>query len=215
MLFPSFQNRNVGVRYLISWKNSFERLNEEYEVTEKKRQALDNLLNAGRISQSTYDLFNKKIDDGIAELERQQKTLLVKMNSKLSELEQHTKTLEMLLANFEIRHVTGEIEEEVYQREIDLLSIGIETARQELDSVKEAVDQLSSDMLIQIAEIETPEEPESQTIEDVEIIQAETEMVEETSQLVEIEKTGEEVSEPALPEPPSDTLEAVEEYGVY
>ena len=196
---------------LISWKNPFERLNEEYELTQKKKEALDRLLDTGKISQSTYDSFNNKIDEAIAEIEKQQKILLEKMNSKAGELEKQIKILETLLANFEIRYVTGEIEEEVYQREIDLLTIGLETAKQELDGVKEAVGQLSNDMPIQITEIETPEEPESPTVEDVEIIQAETEKVEETSQLDEIEKTGEEVSEPVLPEPPSETVEAAKE----
>ncbi|MGD8545964.1 MAG: CdvA-like protein [Candidatus Bathyarchaeota archaeon] len=196
---------------LISWKNPFERLNEEYELTQKKKEALDRLLDTGKISQSTYDSFNTKIDEAIVEIEKQQKILLEKMNSKAGELEKQIKILETLLANFEIRYVTGEIEEEVYQREIDLLTIGLETAKQELDGVKEAVGQLSNDMPIQITEIETPEEPESPIVEDVEIIQAETEKVEETSQLDDVEKTGEEVSEPVLPEPPSETVEAAKE----
>lgn len=193
------------VSKLISWKQPFERLNEEYEMTEKKKQALDNLLNDGRISQSTYDLFNKKIDEAIAEIERKQKVLLEKMNSKAGELEQHIKTLEMLLANFEIGHVTGEIEEEVYQREVDLLSTGLEVARQELDAVKEAVNELSSSMPIQTTEIVAPQETE--TTEDVEIPEPETEEVGETPQVVEIEQTPEEAVEQTLPEPPVESAE--------
>jgi len=52
--------------------------------------------------------------------------------------------LEILLANFEIQHVMGEINEEKYQREVDLLSAGLENARQELAAIQEAVNQLSS-----------------------------------------------------------------------
>ncbi|MGD8566158.1 MAG: CdvA-like protein, partial [Candidatus Bathyarchaeota archaeon] len=133
---------------MISWKDSFEKLNEEYEMTKKKKQALDDLLNAGRISQPTYDSFNKKIDEAVVEIEKQQKMLLDKMNVKAEELEQHIKTLETLLANYEIRHVAGEIEEEIYEREISLLSTGLDTARNELNTMKEATNELSQSIRI-------------------------------------------------------------------
>jgi len=104
---------------------------------------LDNLLHSDRISQSTYDSFNREIDEALAETERQQRLLMEKMNSKMEELEGQIRTLEMLLANSEIQHVTGELDDEVYQRETDMLSSGLETAKRELDSVKEAMEQLS------------------------------------------------------------------------
>jgi len=138
------------VQELISWKLSFRRLNEEYELAKKKKKALDNLLSCGKISQSTHSLFNREIDDAMAEIENQRKALLDKMASKTTELEEQIKTLEILLANFEIQHVTGEIEEQIYQRETDLLSMGLETTRQELDAVQEAANQLSnSDVMAQ------------------------------------------------------------------
>ncbi len=212
MLFLQFLDRNQTVSRLISWKNPFERLNEEYELTQKKKEALDRLHDDGKISQSTYDSFNKKIDEAISEIERQQKVLLEKMNSKAQELEKHIKTLETLLANFEIRHVTGEVEEEVYQREVDLLSIGLETAKGELDGVKEAVGELSRGIPIQSPEIGTSdEEEETQTGEN---IQSEIEE-EETPQVVEIETTADEIEEPTLPEPPIDTSKDDTEETIY
>ena len=185
---------------LISWKPFFERLSEEYEMAKKKKQALDNLLNTGRISQSTYELFNKEIDEAIAEIERQQKALLEKMNSKTGELEERVKTLEMLLANFEIQHVTGEVDEEVYQREIGLLSMGLETARHELDTVREAVNQLSSSIQIPTTEVVVQQEMELQPPENVEVPQPEVEVVEEP--VSEMEEK--------LPEPPEEPVEASE-----
>jgi len=128
---------------LISWKHSFRRLNEESETARKKKQALDNLLTTGKISQSTFDIFNNEIDAGIAEIEKQRNALFEKMDSKTNELGEQIKTLEMLLANLEIQHVTGDVEEEVYQREINVLSMGLESAKQELDTLRDAVNQLS------------------------------------------------------------------------
>ena len=133
-------------------------------MARKKKQALDNLLSTGRISQFTYDSFSKEMDEAVAEIERQRSALLEKTSSKMRELESQIKTLEMLFANFEIQHVAGEVEEETYQREIGLLSTGLEAARHELESVNEAVNQLSSGTLAteQDVEVQTTEEQKSQ-----------------------------------------------------
>jgi hypothetical protein len=192
MLFPCFAAKKWTVLKLISWKHSFRKLSEENEMTKKKKQALDNLLNTGRISQSTYDLFSNEIDEAIAEIERQQKGLLEKMNSKMEELEAQIKTLEMLLANFEIQHVTGEVDEEVYQREINILSMGIDTAKQELDVVREAVNQLSSGMQISSTEVVVEQKMEPQPAE-TEVSEPKVEVVEEK-----------------LPEPPVEPIEVKE-----
>ena len=196
---------------LISWKHSFERLNEEHEMTKKKKEALDNLLNAGKISQCTYDSFNNKIDEATAEIEKQQRALLDKMNSKVAELDQHIKTLEMLLASFEIKHVIGEVDEEIYQREVDLLSIGLEVGKQELNTVKDVVNQLSSSMPVLTTDVIVPQEVELQTTESVEAPEPEIASVEEIVSIVESEETLEENVEQNLAEPPADSVEASDE----
>jgi hypothetical protein len=141
-VISSFAPINATVPKLISWKHSFKRLNEEYEIAKKKKQALDNLYETGRISQSTRDSFNNEILAAITEIEKQQQDLLAKMQLKTQELESQIKTLETLFANYEIQHVVGEIDEEIYQREINLLGTGLETAKHELNTIKEAANQL-------------------------------------------------------------------------
>jgi chemotaxis protein histidine kinase CheA len=185
MLFSSFAAKKWTVLKLISWKHSFKILNEESEMTKKKKQALDNLLSTGRISQSTYEQFNKEINNAIAEIEKQQNTLLDKMNSTTEQLEGQIKTLEMLLANFEIQHVTGEVEDETYQREISLLSVGLETARQELDIVKEAINQLISGIQTPAADAVIKQEAEPQPKESIEVPTAEAKIVEQPVPIVE------------------------------
>lgn len=150
---------------MISWKHSFEALNEEYEMARKKKQALDDLRSTGRISQSTHDMFNMEIAEAMADIENRQKTLLQKVNVKIAELGDQVKTLEILLTDFEIQHITGDIDEETYQREINVLSMGLETSKLELDSVKEAADRLASgnmfarqDDVEQAADVELGEE---------------------------------------------------------
>jgi len=178
------------VHKLISWKHSFRRLNEEYEVARKKRQALDNLLSVGRISQSTHGIFNKEIDDAISEIEKQQKALLEKMAAKVVELEGQVKTLEILLANFEIRHVTGEIGDEAYQRESDLFASGLDTAKHELEEVKEAADQLAT------GEFTVEEEIEQQPEENV-APQPEAKFLEEAAPIAE-DESAEAKEEPVV-----------------
>jgi len=130
------------VRNLISWRQSFRRLSEEYETANKKKKALDSLLADQRISQTTYDLFDREIAEATAEIEKQQRLLQEKMDARMGELGDQVKTLEILLANFELQHVTGEIEEDVYQRQIAVLSVGLESAKQELERIRESSDQL-------------------------------------------------------------------------
>ncbi|RLI11255.1 hypothetical protein DRO25_02285, partial [Candidatus Bathyarchaeota archaeon] len=167
--------------------------------------ALDSLLSSGRISQSTYDLFNKEIENAIAEIERQQTALLERMNSKVEELKQQIKTLEILLANFEIQHVMGEINEEEYRREVDLLSAGLENARQELAAIQEAVNQLSSAVE---TEAETVQ-PEAEQPSEEAAVQPEIEVSEEETSVIESEEISEETVQ-EVPQEPSVEVAEVE-----
>ena len=97
-----FAIRTCGDIKLISWKYTFKRLNEEYEIATKKKQALDNLCATGKISQATRDAFTSDINTAIEEIEKQRQELGEKMQTKSVELENQIKTLEMLLANYEI-----------------------------------------------------------------------------------------------------------------
>ena len=129
---------------MLSLKSSFERLNSEYEAVVKKRQALNNLFSSGRISQSTFNLFDKEMEETLAEIEKRREALLEKMAAKTKEVEEQIRVLERLLANYEIQHVGGEIEEEIYQKETALLSIGLENAKQELNVIKETMEKLAN-----------------------------------------------------------------------
>jgi len=195
MLFSSSRTKKWTVLKLISWKHSFNRLNEEYKVAKKKKEALDNLVNSGRISQATYELINTEINEALAEIEKQQEALLEKMNSKMMELEGQIKTLEMLLANSEIQHVTGEVDEEAYQREISLLSMGLETARHELDLVRDAVNQLSTSMKIPATDVVAQQEIQSQPSEN-DVSKMGVEIVEESASQTPQEKPQQPLQSP-------------------
>jgi len=154
---------------LISWKYSLEKINGELELAKKKKQALTKLLDEGKVSQPTYDSFSNEIAAAIVEIEAKQNALVEKMRTKIDELEQQMKTLEFLLVNSEIRHVSGEIEEEAYNRECNVLSLGLETTKQELNEIKDAISNLSEQSIglpppppLQVEEEATQVEPETE-----------------------------------------------------
>ena len=127
---------------MISWKYSFKEISKDLELTRKKKQALDDLLNEGRISQSTYESLNKELTDAITDIEARRKAQAEKVTSKISELEQQITVLEMFLASSEIEYAAGEIDEELHQRESSAFGLGLEAIKQELNAVKEIVGDL-------------------------------------------------------------------------
>lgn len=174
-----------------------EEINGELELAKKKKQALEKLFNEGKVSQLTYDSFSNDISKAIAEIEAKQKTLVEKMTSKVDELEQQMKTLEHLLVNSEIRHVSGEIEEEIYTHECNVLSLGLETTKQELNEIKEAISNIGEqdlDLPSPQSEEETASmEPETEKRLEI-VMDTETTTSIETT--VEEEPTSEEIEVP-------------------
>ena len=146
---------------MISWKYSFEKVSRELELAKKKKETLDDLLNTGKISQSTYDDLNKSITEAISEIETRQKALAGKMTAKITELEQQVKTLEKFLANAEIEYAAGEVDEELHERESSALTLGLETAKQQLGVIKEAM----KDLLPGETELEPSPQPAETTEE--------------------------------------------------
>jgi len=156
---------------VISWKYSFQRINEEYALATKKKEALERLFKAGKISQPTYEWFSKEIDETLNDIEKHRKELMDKMNTKISELEQQIKTLEIFLVNLEIQRATGEVSGEIYKKQIESLTTGIDAAKQELDSLRSALDELALkpeatiEELPKLLEETTPSIAESTTTE--------------------------------------------------
>lgn len=129
---------------MFGWRSYFEKIKVELETAERKKHALNSLLERGKISKETFDVFNAEIDATIQEIEKQKLKLLEKMNNKARELENHIKILEKMLANFEIQRVGGEIDEESYKSGVEAVIAGIENAKNELKVITELVNQLTN-----------------------------------------------------------------------
>ena len=127
---------------LVNWKDSFDKINTELDVTNRKKQTLDNLYDSGRISQFAYECLNKGLTEEIEQAETQRKALTEKMTHKLNELEEQRIALEMFLASTEMAYVAGEIDEELHSKESNALDLGLEATKQELNWIKEVIIQL-------------------------------------------------------------------------
>lgn len=131
-----------GMLTMVAWKEAFEKINTELELTKRKKQILEDLLGAGRISQSTYDCLCKDLDEDITEIELRRKSLAGKIASKLNELEKQLQALEFFLANSEMAYSAGEINSELYTQESSALNLGMDATKQELNWIKEVLIQL-------------------------------------------------------------------------
>lgn len=192
------------------WKESFEKINNELELIKQKRNALENLLNSGRISQTTYEYYSKELAELEEEIENRRKALVDKMNAKISHLENQLQVLEMLFTEIEISHAVGKMDEETYNRQRDALSTGLEFARQELNALKDTLSSVEpfkaeaealaeQQILTEEAVEETvqaPTEPQEEekveeqvTVETVETVESMEVTPEETQPPIETEET--------------------------
>lgn len=114
------------------------------DSAERKKQTLTSLFESGRISKETFDAFYSELETTLQEIEIQKQALLEKMRNKIKELEEYVKILEKMLASFEIQWAGRELEEESYQRGMSVITLGLETAKKELNIIKEFINQLTA-----------------------------------------------------------------------
>jgi hypothetical protein len=126
------------------WKYSFELVTKELEVTRKKKQALDNLYAADKISQSTYEYLEIELSKAVAELEDHLGALTDKMTSRAQELEKQINTLELFLASLELHHAAGDVNDEAYDKQNKAILLGLEATKQELNDIESSSHQTAS-----------------------------------------------------------------------
>jgi len=193
---------------LISWKDSFEKINNEFDMAKKKQNALEELLNNGRISQLTYENLNEALTREIEQIEARRKELAEKMTSKLNELEKQVNTLETFLANVEMSYAAGEITEELYNQEVNALNLGLEATKNELNFIREVIQQLVPQ---EVQEAQAEPTPLMEEAETTEVTPTETAMeTEPTETEVEVASETEETVSEQLPEATVETPETIE-----
>ena len=196
-------------------KSSSEMITKKLGTIRRKKQALDDLFNEGKISQMTYEYISKDLDDSANEMEGHQKVLADRITSKINELEDQTRTLEMFLANLALGHAVGEITDDMYKSESRSLALGLENAKRELSNLRDTLlsaipEQIPAPVSEPTEEVEAPapEEVEAPVEEPIETDVSEA-VAEETEAPIEetVEAPAEE--EAAIEETPVE--EAAEE----
>lgn len=166
---------------------SFEIVSQELDLTRRKKQALDDLLASERISQPTYEHLEKGLMETILDLEAQQKSLADKMTGWADELEEQIQLLELLLANLEIHHATGEIDDEAYDKQNRAILLGLDATKQDLVDMRNILSKTVSEAVQPPSAPTTPEtkeEPEQIAETEVEDTSA-SELEEQTEEVVE------------------------------
>ena len=124
---------------LATWKAKFEEVNVELDLIQRKKETLEDLYNAGKISQFVCECLSKELAQEIENAQTRRKALAEKMTGKLNELEEQRIALEVFLANTAMAHVAGEINEELYAKENSAVELGLDATKTELNSIKDIV----------------------------------------------------------------------------
>ncbi len=133
----------LWVLMLSLWKYTFELASKELELLKKKKQALEDLFSSQRISQLTYEHLSREIGETLADVEKYLETVIRKMKGRMDSLEKHLGILEISLANVEILHATGEIDDETYEAQSRALSLGLESMKHEMEEIKGALEKIT------------------------------------------------------------------------
>ena len=128
---------------LSSWKESFKTTNQELEMANRKKQALEDLLAKNRMSLPTYEHLLKGLEEEISRLEAHRRSLAKKMTERADELRRQRGLIEMFLADLKLRHVGKEIDEETYNQQRGSLAAGLEATEAELKQIEDALAEIS------------------------------------------------------------------------
>ncbi|MBS7657343.1 CdvA-like protein [Candidatus Bathyarchaeota archaeon] len=128
---------------LSSWKTSFEKIRSELELAKRKKQALDELLAKNRMSRPTYEHLVRSLNENIAEFESHKKTLQRKMSERAEELKNQAELLKMFIATLEMKNIAKEVKSETYEKNRQVLELGLEATENELAEINNALTKIS------------------------------------------------------------------------
>jgi DNA repair exonuclease SbcCD ATPase subunit len=130
----------------VSEISSFETVIKRMESVRRQRRALENLLKADRISQGTYDQLIKGIENRLAEIEMRKGALANETAAKIDELKNLIELFELRLADTQIRYSAERINEENFEHERTIYTLGLESMRREIQNLRNALKRLNEKM---------------------------------------------------------------------
>ena len=117
-------------------------LEMELEKARRQRRALRDLLEAGKISQVTYDHLIGGVEKEIAEIEGRRALLADETILKMDEVKGLIESLERQFADIQVSYSAGEMEENRFQREKEIYTSGIKSLRMRLANLENTLKEL-------------------------------------------------------------------------
>jgi len=125
------------------WKVNAEKFQRGLTHTEKRIDALDQLYSSGRISEQTYENMKNSYESMVGQRNNAQENLLSQLKNRSTELVNESNVLEEFLANIEVQHLTGELDEEAYSLAIGSLKLAYNRMIAEKNDIDSAIDEVT------------------------------------------------------------------------
>jgi len=117
---------------------SLEMISRDMESVRRQKQALDNLLKNGKVSQLTYEKLAKQIEVNISEVEKRRAASINKMKDQIEKLKQLVSLLERCSADARVRYTTSKIDKEPLRNEVITFNLGLKSIRREIQNLERA-----------------------------------------------------------------------------
>lgn len=127
-----------------TWRVEVEDFHKEADAVQQRLIALDELLDAGEITQSLYDELRKDHESIMKSLEDRKKGLIESLKRKASDLDQQLKSLERILATTKMLHRAGQISESTYKVSIEYIIQGLSHVKAEKKDLEAHLNELLS-----------------------------------------------------------------------
>lgn len=135
---------NENLVLIPTWKAECDNYREESSLTQRRFQALDDLLKNGEIPQYVYEELCRQYKDAMSRLQEIHSDLTTRLKQRIDELDRQTKSLERFLGNIKVQHKTGELSDETFKVASEYLVFGVNSAANEKSDIVHILDKLAS-----------------------------------------------------------------------
>ncbi len=117
--FAKYFTENVLIRgedllLVPSWKVTAEKFQRGMTHAERRIDALDQLYGSGKITARAYKDVKTSYESVVNERNNARENLMMELKNRSTDLAGESNELEVFLANVEVQHLTGELDEESY-----------------------------------------------------------------------------------------------------
>lgn len=152
--FAEYFTENILVRgedllLVPSWKVSAEKFQRGMTHAERRIEALDELYGSGKISVHTYKNVKKSYESVVNQRNDARDNLMIELKNRSAELADKSNELEMFLANVEVQHLTGELDEESYGLAVGSLKLAYNRMIAEKNDIESLIGEIANPEMIE------------------------------------------------------------------